>query len=143
MHLFLPETVASTEAAQQAGGSLGSMSNLLSFMLLVMLFGMFGYCVYSALKLKKTYLLFPNKILYAGNCRPEDCLDPYAYVEFIWPKVLLLGLGMLLCGVFCLLCLLVPAMKSSFLCDILLMVIPVTMLVLYLVAQNRGAKRFW
>ena len=68
-----------TDTEQQI--SFESASGFLDILLMGMLILVAGYGFYTAIRLKKTYMLFPNKFLYPSGCTAETCLDEGAYID--------------------------------------------------------------
>lgn len=141
MHRFLTvfEETA-TEVPAQA--TLGDMSGMLSLILLLMLFICGVYALYTYIRLRRTCMLFPNKFLYPGGCTAETCADTDGFIDYIEPRLLLLGLGVLLCGVAYFIYAIV--LKASNLwVDIAALVIPTGILIWYMFVQRKAAKEFW
>jgi len=60
------------------------------------------YCLYVYMKLRLTKHLFKNSILLPSGKEPKDCLDEEAFVAYMRPKLLVLGIVTFLFGVLCL-----------------------------------------
>ena len=60
------------------------------------------YALYTAIKLWKLNKLFPNQLLVPKDSKPEDCLDEEGYVDYVKPRLLILGVVLTLVGVICL-----------------------------------------
>ncbi len=56
------------------------------------------YCLYSLIKMKMAGKLIPNQLLVPKNAKPEDCLDEELYIQYISPRILVLGILLLLGG---------------------------------------------
>ena len=137
---FLAE--AATEAAGEQTGSLDSMGNMMQILLLVLLVGAGVYALYSAIRLHREQMLFPNKFLYPGDCKPEDCADVGGFIDFILPRTLLLGASMLVMGVALALNTYVFLLDALWI-DIAMLVLPFGVFLWYIIAQRKAAKRFW
>ena len=139
LKIFLTEA---TEAAAQQGGTLDGMIDMLDSLMLIMLFGFGIYGLYSAIRLRKEQLIFPNKFLYPGNCDPAACLDPGEFIDFIIPRALILSAALILLGG-------LLALNSfvlhidSWLIDLGMIVMPVAVIVWYCFVQRKAAKNFW
>ena len=139
LKIFLTEA---TEAATQQGGTLDGMVDMLDSLMLIMLFGFGIYGLYSAIRLRKEQLLFPNKFLYPGNCDPAACLDPGEFIDFIIPRALILSVALILLGG-------LLALNSfvlhidSWLIDLGMIVMPVGVIVWYCFVQRKAAKNYW
>lgn len=139
LKIFLTEA---TEAATQQGGTLDGMVDMLDSLMLIMLFGFGIYGLYSAIRLRKEQLLFPNKFLYPGNCDPAACLDPGEFIDFIIPRALILSVALILLGG-------LLALNSfvlhidSWLIDLGMIVMPVAVIVWYCFVQRKAAKNYW
>ena len=139
LKIFLTEA---TEAAAQQGGTLDGTIDMLDSLMLIMLFGFGIYGLYSAIRLRKEQLLFPNKFLYPGNCDPAACLDPGEFIDFIIPRALILSVALILLGG-------LIALNSfvlhidSWLIDLGMIVMPVAVIVWYCFVQRKAAKNFW
>lgn len=130
------------EGVQQQKNVFGSLSSMLDTILLVMLFALGVYGIYTVIRLRREMVLFPNKFLYPGNCDPDSCLDPTEFIFFILPRVTALSVGMLVLGI-------LFALNSHLFhldhiaIDIATIVLPVAVMVWYAIVQNKAAKRFW
>ena len=139
LKIFLTEA---TEAATQQGGTLDGMVDMLDSLMLIMLFGFGIYGLYSAIRLRKEQLLFPNKFLYPGNCDPAACLDPGGFIDYIIPRALILSVALILLGG-------LLALNSfvlhidSWLIDLGMIVLPVAVIVWYCFVQRKAAKNYW
>lgn len=142
LKIFLTEaTEAATEAAQQ-GGMFDGMVDMLDSLMLIMLFGFGIYGLYSAIRLRKEQLLFPNKFLYPGNCDPAACLDPGEFIDYIVPRALILSVALILLGGLLALNIFVLHI-DSWLIDLGMIVMPVAVIVWFCVVQRKAAKHFW
>ena len=143
LKIFLTEaTEAATEAAAQQGGTLDGMGDMLDSLMLIMLFGFGIYGIYSAIRLRKEQMLFPNKFLYPGNCDPAACLDPGEFIDYIIPRALILGVALILLGGLLALNTFVLHI-DSWLIDLGMIVMPVAVIVWYCVVQRKAAKNYW
>ena len=59
-----------------------------------------GYCLYTWFRLVREKKLFMNSVLLPKDRKPSDCLDEEGYIKAIRPKLGILGLVILLFGVF-------------------------------------------
>lgn len=59
-----------------------------------------AYCLYTWFRLAREKKLFENSILLPKDKKPSDCLDEEGYIRTIRPKLGILGLTVLLFGVF-------------------------------------------
>lgn len=139
LKVFLTEA---TEAANGQANGFAGMINMLDMLMLVMLIGFGIYGIYSALRLRKEQMLFPNKFLYPGGCAPENCLDPGEFIDYIVPRALLLGVGMLLLGALFALNVYVLHIES-WIADLASIVLPVAVIVWYCVVQRKAARLYW
>ena len=60
------------------------------------------YALYTAIKLRKLGRLFSNQLLIPKDSKPGDCLDEEGYVEYVMPRLLILGIALTLSGGVCL-----------------------------------------
>ena len=102
------------------------------------------YAIYSAIKLKKLYYLFDNRYLYPGNCEPKNCKDQYGFIDYIFPRILTLGIVCLLIGIVYALTrftglFAIPDWLVEYVCP----GIGVLAFAWYVVVQKKAAKRFW
>lgn len=103
-----------------------------------------GYALYSAIRLKREYYLFDNKILYPGKCDPANCLDVTAFIDYIFPRILGLGIALLLfSGLYA-----VSKYTKVFASNVWFeyIVMPATgvaIFVWYILVQRKASKRFW
>lgn len=143
--LLLTAEEAVTEVAEADATKtvdLSGMSSLLDTLLIVMVIGCGIYALYTAIRLRRTYLLFPNKILYPGNCPPEECVDDGGFIDFILPRMVIFGAVLLFLGV--ILVLNTYLLKAAgLLVDLATIVLPFGCFVWYIIVQRKAAKRFW
>lgn len=143
MHRLLTaftETTAATEAAAQ--GNPLAVDGMLSLILLIMLYGCGIYALYTYFRLRRTCMLFPNKFLYPGGCTAETCVDVDGFIDFVEPRLLLLGIAMIVCGLAYFYYSMI--LKANFLwADIAALVIPTGVMVWYMFAQRKASKEFW
>lgn len=121
----------------------GDLDNMMAILLVISLGGAGIYCLYTAIKLKKEGCLFPNKLLYPGNCAPEDCVDEVGFISYILPRITLFGIGCLLFAVLVGLNINITFGLPNGLDRILLMVLGLLMFVWYIFVLNKAAKRYW
>ena len=115
----------------------------LDMLLLVMLLGSGIYGLYSAIRLRRTFLLFPNKFLYPGDCPPENCIDEGGFIDFIVPRLTILSIALLLMGVVYGVWFLFFQHIQHWVIDVASMVLPVSAFVWYVIVQRKAAKLFW
>lgn len=143
--LFLTEaTQAVTEAAQETTGqnALTDYSSILNVVLTVMLLGCGIYGIYTVIKLRRSYMLFPNKFLYPGNCKMEDCLDEDGFIDFILPRLTVLSIVMLILGIAFALNTYVFKI-SNWWTDLAIIILPCATFVWYIFIQRKAAKQYW
>ena len=144
LRLFLTGATEAAEAAENAEptGMMSGMLDMFDVLMLVMLIGFGVYGLYSAIRLRREQLLFPNKFLYPGNCDPAACLDPGEFIDYIIPRALILGVALILLGGLLALSSFVLHI-DSWLIDLGMIVMPVAVIVWYCVVQRKAAKNFW
>lgn len=141
MHRFLTAFQETTAPGGEQTG-LSDMGGMLSLILIVMLLGCGVYALYTYFRLHRTCALFPNKFLYPGGCTADTCADVDGFIDYIEPRLLLLGLAMLLLGGAYFYYSII--LKATFLwADIISVVLPAGVLVWYMVVQRKAAKEFW
>ena len=119
------------------------MATTLELVLLALLLGSGCYGLYTVIKLRRSYMLFPNKFLYPGNCTMDTCIDEGGFIDFILPRLTILSLIMLVLGVFFGLVFFVFPQWESWLTDLLSMLLPVSAYVWYMLIQRKAANLFW
>lgn len=134
--------VATDAAEGTAGNGLTSMANMLDTLLVVMMIGCAIYAIYTVIRLKREYMLFDNKLLYPGNCPYLECKDPQGFIDFIWLRLLILGIALLVFGGLIALNRFVELMNPT-LFGILTIFMPLAVFVWYIIVQRKAAKRFW
>ncbi len=122
---------------------LGSMTDALDMVLLIMLFFVGVYGLYTVIRLKREYMLFPNKFLYPTGCTPENCLDEGAFIDYIIPKLTILSVVCLILAVAYAIRIYVFPDVSHFLIELATIVLPCGILFWYALIQNKVAKTFW
>lgn len=144
MKHLLPLLADETVAAETQTGTadMSSMASMLDTLLIVMLIACGIYCIYTYFKINKTCMLSPNRVLYPGNCKPEDCIDVDGFMDFMLPRVLILGILLVLSGTFLGIMLKVVKYDSIWL-NVAYMVVPILFFIWYVVAQRKAAKEFW
>ena len=80
---------------------MGGFEQMLNVMLVVMLGWAGVYAVYTAIRLNREYMLFPNRFLYPANCPPEACTDVTGFIAFQLPRLWILGILCLLLAANC------------------------------------------
>ncbi len=135
-------TEAVTETAENAAAKPQSLTDMMDLLMIVLLIGCGVYAMFSALKLRKLSYLFPNSFIYPGNCKPDDCTDAPGFIIYIFPRLMILGAGMLVFGILFLLATKVLGMVTLWV-NIVSVVLPLALFGWYIVVQRRAAKRFW
>lgn len=114
--------------------------SIIDLIIAVMLGGSGIYGIISSLRLKKEGYLFENKLLYPGNCKPEDCVDEEGFIEYIVPRMIIFGV---LCIVLAVATVLLSYLVVS-LSALTVEVIVVVLVFAYIgVVQNKASKLFW
>ena len=140
LKIFLTEA---TEAAEQGQvGMFDDMLDMFDILMLLLLLGIGFYGLYSAIRLRKEQLLFPNKFLYPGSCQPEECLDAGEFIDYITPRAIILSVLLLVIGALFALNAFVLHI-DSWMIDLAMLIVPVGLLAWYGVIQRKAAKRFW
>lgn len=119
------------------------MSRMLDLVLLAMLALVAIYSLYTAIRLKKEYMLFPNRFLYPSGCTPETCLDPWEYIDYIIPKLVVLGVVCLVLTVAYAVRIFVFPHVNSVVIEIATVFLPFGILTWYAIIQNKVSKTFW
>lgn len=103
-----------------------------------------GYALYSAIRLKKEYYLYDNRLLYPGKCDPAACTDPSAFIEYIFPRILGLGIAVLIFAAMYAIVNYTDILPSADWFGYLVMpVTGVAIFVWYILMINKAAKKFW
>lgn len=148
LHKLISETTSVAETvSQEAQAATQNQTSLFdgdffSFLMLAMLIGLGVYCIYTYIRLRRQLYLFPNKVLYPGNCKPEDCIDVDGFIDYILPRMLIYGLMLLTLGAgfFTLeLVLRVNSIVYSFIIDGFVL----GFFVWFIIVQRKCAKEFW
>lgn len=143
MEIFRNFLTAAAETGEQTEGiRMDGLLNGMDMILLVMLFGFGIFALYTAIRLRREQLLFPSKILYPGDCAPEDCADPGGYIDFITPRLILLSVAFLLMGIAMALVIYVFKLSNSW-TELATVVLPIAGLAWYIICQRKAAKLFW
>lgn len=132
-----------TATEQAAQGQFDGFVDMLDMLMLVMLLGCGAYALYTAIRLRRSYMLFPNKFLYPGDCAPEDCLDEGGFIDYMLPRLTALGISMLVMGIAYAVALYLLDGASNTIVDIASIFLPCGAFVWYIILQRKAAKLFW
>ena len=123
-------------------GLAGSAENMVDVMAAALYLGFGLYCLAVWLRLRQGKPLGNGRrILMPGGFRERKCRHPEAYKGYMRPRVLALGMGLVLFG-------------AAFLADhyagsgstavaLALLVLPLALLVWYVLAMRKAAKQWW
>lgn len=123
-------------------GLAGSAENMVDVMAAALYLGFGLYCLAVWLRLRQGKPLGNGRrILMPGGFRERKCRHPEAYKGYMRPRVLALGMGLVLFG-------------AAFLADhytgsgstavaLVLLVLPLALLVWYVLAMRKAAKQWW
>lgn len=139
--LTAEETVA--EAVEDSStGDMSGLSEMLDVLLVVMVFGCGIYALYTAIRLRRTFLLFPNKFLYPGTCSHDDCADEDGFIDYILPRITILGIAMMVIGALLVLNTYVFG-ASGLWVELATIFVPFGCFLWYMFVQRKAAKLFW
>ena len=145
LRIFLTGATEAAEAAENTDqtGMMSGMLDMFDVLMLVMLIGFGVYGLYSALRLRREQLLFPNKILYPGGCVPDECLDPGEFIDFIVPRTIILSVLLIVMGgLFALNTFVIKI--ESFYATLAWIVVPVAVLGWFgIFVHRKAAKLYW
>ena len=143
LRIFL-NTDATTPVENIPGDAqtLTGVTDMLDVLMLIMLVGFGVFALYSAFRLYREQMLMPNRILYPGDCKPEDCVQVGEFIDFIVPRAALLGAMLLVMGVALALNMYVFELDNLWI-DISRMALPLAAFAWYVFAQRKAAKLFW
>lgn len=130
------------DIASEATNTFVGMESLFSLLMLALLFGCGIYGLYTVIKLRRTFMLFPNKFLYPGNCKPEECLDEDGFIDYILPRLTILSVAMLILGVGMIVNTYVTKIVSIWI-DLAMIVLPFGTFFWYILIQRKAAKDYW
>ena len=114
--------------------------SIIDLIIAVMLGGSGIYGIISSLRLKKEGYLFENKLLYPGNCKPEECADVEGFIEYIVPRMIIFGV---LCIVLAIGTVLVSVLAVSLSVLMFEMIVVICVFAFIGVVQNKASKLFW
>ena len=122
----------------------GAKFNLLDLLMALLLLGTGIYCIYTAIRVRRECGFFDNKMLLPGNCKPEDCTDPEGFFDFIFPRMLIFGIAMILSAALdaAVLWIVRRELAGLWLYWVQL-VVPFGCFAWYMVLQRKAAKQFW
>jgi len=108
---------------------------------LLISFLIFGLlCLYTAFRLWKDKTLFDSFVLYPGNCKRQNCLDPEGFIAFMRPRLAVVG------GV-CVVIALYYTLKYYFVVPTFLTIVHYVLTAAFLIwatlLYHRAAKKFW
>lgn len=130
-------------AVAEQQDALSSMSGALDLVLLAMLLLVGVYGLYTVIRLKREYMLFPNKFLYPTGCTPENCLDEGGFIDYIIPKLTILSIACLAMGIAYGIRIYVFPDVQNIVIEIATILLPAGILFWYALVQNKVAKTFW
>lgn len=146
MKLFRFFLTAATEgAAEGTEGTVSPLSGMidgLDMILVVMLLGFGVVALYNVIRLHREQMLFASKILYPGDCKPEDCADPGGFIDYIIPRLTILSIAFILMGIASILMLYVFPIQGTWM-ELASVILPVGGLIWYVICQRKAAKLFW
>lgn len=141
----LLETATNAADAAQSGSNgadLTQLTNILDWFMIVLLPAVALYLFYTVFRLRRDRVLFDNKLLYPGGCTKDDCLDPDGFIDYILPRLIIIGAAFLLCGAFTVLVVFIPAM-DTLVCNILEIVFPIAAIAWYSFVSRHAAREYW
>lgn len=100
------------------------------------------YAVYTVIRLRRNYYLESNKILYPTDCAPDTCLDPDGYIEYILPRLTVVGIAMLLQSALLAVSTFVLKLNDGWV-DVLMTLPIAAIFAYYIIVMKKAAKRFW
>ena len=110
-------------------------------LILTVLFLIYGLlCAYTAFRLRKAEKLFDSMVLYPGGLKKEGCLDPEGFMDFMRPRIGILGGCLLLIALIYALKLYIGIPKIASYAHIAL---AVAALAWGFSLYRRAAKQFW
>lgn len=121
----------------------GSMGSALDIVLLAMLVLVAVYGLYTVIRLKREYMLFPNKFLYPTGCTAENCLDEGAYIDYIIPKLVILSVACLVMAIAYGVKVYVFPEVNNIVIELATIILPFGTLLWYAMIQNKVSKTFW
>ena len=97
---LLENAANAADAAQTGsnGADLTQLTNILDWVMIVLLPAVALYLFYTVFRLRRDRVLFDNKLLYPGGCTKDDCIDPDGFIDYILPRLIIIGAAFLLCG---------------------------------------------
>ncbi len=140
--LLTAATEATEEVIENNPTSAMDLSGLLNVLLTVMLLVCGVYGLYTVIRLRRTYMLFSNKFLYPGNCKPEDCLDEDGFIDYIMPRLTILSIAMLVFGAAFVLNTYIFKLSTLWI-DLATIILPFGSFLWYILVQRKAAKLYW
>lgn len=120
---------------------LGSSSVIsIIFLAVILLFGCYG--LYGVIRLKKEQYLVPHRLMYPNYHSGEDCNDPVEYMDYIFPRLTILSVVMILSGLILLLGFFVDSLRSLGM-TLLVYIVPFVAYLWYSGCLKRAAKKYW
>ncbi|MDO4484169.1 MAG: hypothetical protein Q4C54_06995 [Clostridia bacterium] len=95
------------------------------------------YCVVLFFLKGNENIMKKSKFLYPTGCAPEKCRSLPEYLNQLMPKVLLLGIGLVVFGAAGL------VFRSGTLAALLLLILPLALLFWFVAAQKKLAAQYW
>ncbi len=132
---------ATTAAVTTGTANSLDMTGMMDILLIVSFIGCGIYSIYSYFIQRQKSVLLENKIICPNNCEPKKCKDAKEFLQFILPRTLILGIGLVVFGGLFVLDHFFG--NNNSIVTLLLVILPTTLFIWYVVVQQKAAKRFW
>ena len=116
-------------------------TGMMDTFLIVAFIGYGIYAIYSCVAQHASTYVLENKIICPSGCDPKKCRDAKAFLQFMLPKTLILGVALLALGGLLLVDHLL--MKSEVWMTLLLIALPLAVCAWYVREQNKAVHLFW
>lgn len=100
-----------------------------------------AYCLYLWFQLRRQGLNMPKCPLVPTDQTPSDCMDPEAYVAYMQPRMLVLGVVVLVTSVLGLLT--GTVLPYTMWMQIVVIVLPLAVLVWFCICFTKARKEYW
>lgn len=118
-----------------------SMTDMMDILLMITFIAGGIYCIYTFITQRGKAMVPENKIICPSNSDPSKCRHPKEFMQYMLPRTLVLGIGLVIFGLIFVIERSVGGYHPWL--AVLLMVLPLSLLAWFVVAQRKAVKLYW